>query len=172
MSLKNKIQILTMLLLVSVTVDATWPYRFGLTAGEDCDDLSGMPVNYDMDFNTDIMPIFNHYSCSSCHDGSSGVLNLSTNNGPPLLGLLGSASQQTGSPFVEPEFPELSYLMQKINCQTPLFGVRMPATGATMTLEDQGIIYDWIYQGALGEFPPGLWYRDLIFRNNLESTRD
>lgn len=171
MGVKNKITPLV-LLFVCITSEAAWPYRNGPIAGEDCDDLSGMPIYNNMDFNTDILPLFNDYSCSSCHDGSDGVLNLSTNNGPPLLTLLGSASQQTGGVFIEPEFPELSYLFQKVNCQMPFDGVRMPATGAIMTLEDQGKIYDWIYQGALGEFPPGLWYRDLIFRNNLESLRD
>jgi len=164
--------VLFVLLIVCHPVVADWPYRNTLVFGDGCDDLSGMPINYNVDFNTEILPLFSDYSCSSCHDGSDGGLNLSTNAGPPLLPLLGAVSFQTGTAFVEPEFPELSYLLEKVNCQTPFSGVRMPATGAIMSLADQGLIYDWIYEGALGEFPPGLWYRDLIFRNNLESIRE
>ncbi len=165
-------QITWLLLIISAPLLAGWPYRNGPTTGSGCDDLSGLPIFYNVDFDTEIFPLFSDYGCSSCHDGSDGGLNLTTNAGPPLLPLLGAVSFETGGPFVEPGQPELSYLLQKVNCNMPFSGIRMPATGGTLSLADQGKIYDWIYQGALGEFPPGLWFRDLIYRNNLESLRD
>ncbi len=100
-----------------------------------------------------------------------GGVDLNPAGGPVLLTLLGEASVQTVGAFIEPFAPSESYLMKKINCQMPFSGLRMPRTGGLMSIEDQGKIYDWIQQGALGEFSPGLWYREIITRQNFEGLR-
>ena len=151
-------------------VQAQWNYRDTALA-EGCDDISGLPITYNLDFINDIQPLFNFYGCADCHDGSDGGLDLNVSGGPILLPLLGDASQQTGQAYVEPFDPDMSYLWEKINCDTPFSGMRMPRTGGLLSIDDQGKIYDWIQQGALGEFPPGLWYREIISRNGFESNR-
>jgi len=168
--MKHPIPLMLILMSVLATVQ-TEVHTATRVSGQNCDDLTGMPLNQGLDYDTDIQPIFNANGCADCHDGSGGNFNLSTNNGSPLLQLLGTPSQQTGLSLIEPEFPELSYLFQKINCQNPSFGVRMPFSGGVLSLEEQGKIYDWIYAGALGEFPPGLWFRELIYRDGAESIR-
>ena len=145
-------------------------FSYSLEQIGECDDLSSVPITYDLDYLTDIQPIFNFYGCADCHNGSDGGLNLSTNSGPPLLNLLGYSSIENNRPMIEPHSPFESYLLEKVNCSSPQNGIRMPF-GGVMLLEDQAVIYDWIYQGALGEFPPGLWFRDIIFRNNLDGNR-
>lgn len=157
-------------LILCQAVLAQWQYRTSINA-EGCDDLSGFPINFNLDFSTDIQPIFNFYGCADCHDGSVGVLDLNPAGGPVLLTLLGEASLQTGGVFVEPFSPDMSYLMEKVNCNTPFAGLRMPRNDAAMSIDDQGKIYDWIQQGALGEFPPGIWYREIIKRNGFEGMR-
>ena len=142
-----------------------------LRASSFCDDLGGVPLFYDLDYNTDIQPIFSDNGCADCHNGSDGGLNLSANNGSALLALLGYASEVNGQNLIEPHDPGSSYLFEKINCDTPANGSRMPPSGEALSLEDQAIIYDWIYQGALGEFPPGLWFRDIINRSSFEGSR-
>ena len=136
-----------------------------------CDDISSVPISYGLDYMLDIQPIFNFYGCSDCHNGDEGGLNLSLNNGPPLLSLLSYSSDANGRTLIDPFYPEGSYLFSKINCDEPQNGLRMPFGGSTLSLEDQALIFDWISQGAYGEFPTGLWYREIIHRNNFEGTR-
>ncbi|WP_395375130.1 hypothetical protein [Marinicella sp. W31] len=167
------IWVLISLLLMNLPINtpqAQWNYR-EIAVAEGCDDISGLPITFNLDFINDIQPLFNFYGCADCHDGSDGGLDLNVGGGPILLPLLGDASQQTGAPFVEPFDPDMSYLWEKINCDMPFSGARMPRTGGVVSTEDQGKIYDWIQQGALGEFPPGLWYREIIYRNSFEGNR-
>ena len=137
-----------------------------------CDELDSVPLYYDLDFTLHIQPIFDFYGCSDCHNGSDGGLNLSSNNGSPLILLLGYTSKFNDQNLIEPHSPFSSYLFEKINCDSPESGSRMPQSGGSLTLDDQAIIYDWINQGALGEFPPGLWFRDIIYRTSFEGIRN
>ncbi len=147
------------------------PYEGTMAAGLFCDDLNAVPILYDVDYSMHVQPIFNFYGCADCHNGSDGGLNLSTNSGPPILNLLGYQSNVNNRQLIEPFEPSLSYLLEKVNCDSPQDGNRMPFGGSSLTTADQAIIFDWIYQGALGEFPPGLWYREIIHRDNFDASR-
>jgi hypothetical protein len=60
-----------------------------------------------------------------------------------------------------------------VNCDVPAEGgLRMPFGQATLTLEQQELIYDWIAQGAPGDVPgePEI-PRDFLFRDGGESLR-
>ena len=139
--------------------------------GTGCDDLSGLPINFAVDWQTHIKPIFNELfetgRCTSCHNAGQfdGNLDLTDEGIDAIYKLIPS--------YVVPGTPNESILFDKINCQVPGYGgERMPRLQAPLTLDEQGLIYDWINQGALGEpegEPP--IPRDFIFRDGNESLR-
>lgn len=138
----------------------------------ECDDLGGQPINRAVSWQDDVKPIFNEVispggRCTSCHNVGqpAGALDLTDEGIDAIYKLVPS--------HVVPGDPQASILFDKINCNGPgSGGLRMPYLQNPLTLEQQGLVYDWIAQGALGE-PEGepAIVRDFIFRDGIESLR-
>lgn len=141
----------------------------GGLSGNGCDDLRGSPIVFRVDWQTQIKPLFNEMvsaqgRCTSCHNDAALQ--------PDLTDLGIDAIFKIVPAYVVPGDPRASQLFDKLNCENPgSGGARMPL-GNTLSLEEQGLIHDWIAQGALGEpedEPP--IPRDFLFRDGLESLR-
>ena len=146
------------------------------SAGSDCQDLQGQPLNFAVDWQLDVKPIFNEMlggggRCTGCHNPGQfdGSLDLTDAGSDAIYKIVPT--------YIEPGRPRLSFLFDKINCDVPDAGTRMPASqpgtaGTPLTATQQAIIYDWIAQGALGDLPgePPIG-RDFIFRDGGESLR-
>jgi hypothetical protein len=123
------------------------PLRVGRwSGGSACDDLSGISVTANVDYTTQIQPIWSG-ACIGCHVSTSannGGLDLTA--GASLSQLRTRISQQApGVPLLTDGNPARSYLYEKINCDTPQAGTRMrPAN--PMPLAQQALIRDWIAQ--------------------------
>jgi hypothetical protein len=135
-----------------------------------CDDLSGRPIHFAVDWQQDVKTIFNELispdgRCTSCHNASSafGGLDLSDSDEDAIYKLIGT--------YVQPGSPRSSLLFLKVNCETPPSGARMPPTGTPLTLLQQELIHDWISQGALGEPEDDPIFRTFVFRDGAESLR-
>jgi hypothetical protein len=136
-----------------------------------CDDLRGSAIVFGVDWQTQVKPIINEMfatgRCTSCHNSGQfdGNLDLTDDGIDAIYKLVPT--------HVEPGAPERSRLFQKINCdQPPSGGLRMPFLQAALTRDQQGLIHDWIRQGALGEpddEPP--IPRVFVFRDGVESLR-
>lgn len=91
-------------------------------------------------------------SCTSCHNPNGGAfravgLDLSTEG--THASLVGVASRQKpGVLRVAPGDPANSYLIQKIEAQADIVGVRMPQRGPFLTDGQIAIIERWIELGA------------------------
>jgi hypothetical protein len=138
-------------------------------AADLCDDLSGQPIHFNVDWQTQVKPIINDLLggvCTSCHNTgqSSGGLDLS-DGGPQ-----GDAIYEIVGPYARPGAARLSELFVKVNCGIPDSGSRMPLAGLPLDADEQGLIFDWIAQGALGE-PDDPIFRDYIFSDSAESLR-
>jgi glucose/arabinose dehydrogenase len=97
-----------------------------------------------VDFEQQIQPIFDA-QCNFCHQpSSSGDLNLTAGNA--WSSLVGQESTRSpGELLVDPYFPERSVLFRAINCDNPVAPFfRMGA----LSDSEQGLIRDWIVQGA------------------------
>jgi hypothetical protein len=132
------------------------------TAG--CDDLRGGEITPQVDWQTQVKPILNIElggRCSSCH-APGATPDLSDAGTDAIYKIIGS--------YVIPGQPRISGLFDKINCETPFAGARMPFLGVPLTLDQQALIYDWIAQGARGE-PGAPIYRSFLFRDGAESRR-
>lgn len=99
--------------------------------------------------------------CADCHTTAGGTqtpagnLDLDPSESPsPYVNLLNVASAEDPTLiYVIPGRPEESLLFQKVNCDTPGVGGRMPYHGypdgmTTLTPYQQALIYDWIAEGA------------------------
>jgi PKD repeat protein len=120
--------------------------------GTGADSLIGQPDTPNVDFATQIQPIFTAY-CAACHSDiatNSGGLDLQA--GVAWGELVGRLSTEApGVKLVEPGSPARSYLMEKINCAQPQVGTRMRPNDP-MSLPNQKLIADWITQlGALDQ---------------------
>jgi hypothetical protein len=140
--------------------------------GSGCTDLRGRPINFAVDWQTQVKPIINEMfqtgRCTSCHNPGQfdGDLDLTD------LGI--DAIYKLVPPgYAVPGQPQSSPLFDKVNCQVPGFGgMRMPLGQATLTQAEQELFFDWIAQGALGdvEGEPQI-PRDFLFRDGAESLR-
>jgi PKD repeat protein len=113
--------------------------------GRSCDDLSGIAETPDINFLSQIQPIFTN-SCTGCHSATSsqnGGLDLTGNATSQLVNQL--SNFVPNMPLVTPGNLERSYLFEKINCADTQFGTRMRPSDA-MPLADQALIRDWITQ--------------------------
>ena len=133
-----------------------------------CDDLTGQPINFRVDWQTQIKPIFNAAyggRCTGCHNSTSpaGFLDLTDKFMDAIYNIVGTVAF--------PGEPWDSILFEKVNCSNPPYGARMPRNQTPLTLEQQGLIYDWILQGAYGESPQNPLIREFIFRDGSESIR-
>lgn len=141
---------------------ATW------AQGTNCDSLRNGPINFAVDWQTQVKPIFNELlggRCTSCHNEGSpqGGLNLSDTPIDAIYTMVGFV--------VIPGEVDQSILFDKVNCEEPANGgLRMPRGQTPLTLQQQALIYDWIDQGALGE-PKDPIFRDPVFKDGSESVR-
>ena len=105
--------------------------------------------------------------CVDCHThpASSASGHLDLTDGVSWVHLINVRSYDDPSLFyVVPNHPEQSLLFQKVNCDTPGEGARMPYMFSPGTLgpDQQALIYDWIAEGA----PVGI--TDGVFRNGFD----
>lgn len=130
----------------------------------------GRPINFGVDWQTEVKAIINEVlfptgRCTSCHNPGdfAGALDLSDAGVDALNKILG-VQVISGDPTI-------SLLFDKVNCAQPSQGSRMPLLGTELTIEEQELIYDWIWQGAYGEDPKDPLNRDFIYRDGTESIR-
>lgn len=129
-----------------------------------CDDLHGGTINQNVQWQTQVKPILNTMlggRCSGCHFPGRF---------PDLTDIDADAIYKIVGSYALPGDPLGSGLFDKVNCDPPVVGARMPLDGEPLTLEQQALIYDWIAQGALGE-PGAPIARRFIFRDGAESRR-
>lgn len=126
-----------------------------------CEDLSAQPVTPRVDYYTQIQPIW-EIRCSNCHVnfGSSAAAELSLNEEDSWIQLVEIPSAQAADRTrVLPGQVAQSYLFEKINCEQPEVGDRMPRGRIPIPQSEQALIRDWIQQGAR-EFTPPLLFGD------------
>lgn len=119
------------------------------SGGASCDDLSREPPVANIDYETQIQPIWNN-DCVGCHDAgsdNSGGLNLKTRSWSHLVGVM--SREVPGKKLIEPGAPERSFLFEKVSCASPQVGTRMQPTGDNLSLQAQLLIETWIKEGAL-----------------------
>lgn len=131
------------------------------------------PVYSGIQYGAAIQGLFDDFNgmnvgCTMCHftppPMPSGNLNL--DDGVSWFGLVNVASWEDSSlTYVVPGHPEQSLLFQKINCDVPPVGARMPYgfPSDTLTPQQQALVWDWIAAGA----PTGI--TDGVFRNGFET---
>lgn len=137
------------------------------------DDFSSVPIRFDVDFASEIQPIF-QARCGNCHiNNSSGGLSLAPAGALANLVNAPSVNANAGMPRVTPGDPLRSFLFRKVNCTnlntiagTP-FGLRMPRNATAITLAQQALLFDWITAGA--QAAPGT--PEIISRLGFETGR-
>lgn len=144
------------------------------SAANGCTDLTGLPINPNVEWPQIWQALNNESSCTqNCHLGSAPVGDLDLSS--PTLAiyfLVGQASSQiSGLNRVEPGNPLASLLFQKVACAAPDVGSPMPPPFGGVSVTLQGMIHDWIEQGAYGENIEDPIPRDFMFRDSLESLR-
>jgi formylglycine-generating enzyme required for sulfatase activity len=133
-----------------------------MARGFGCDDLAGEPATSPIIYEQHIQPIFDGH-CTVCHSGSHST-GLDLQPGISYGRLVSMASsQETSWLRVEPSSLDNSLLFQKINCDFPPVGDRMPANAVALTATTQALIRDWIVQGALNIGDP-------VFANRFEPS--
>ena len=142
-----------------------------LEGSSDCTDLRGLPINFGVQWQADIKPILNEMfptgRCTSCHNPGQfdGNFDLTDTGIDAIYKLIPS--------HVVPGRPDRSILFDKINCDQPGHGgARMPFFQTPLTATQQGLIFDWIAQGAPGDVDGEAPIpREFLFHDGLESLR-
>ena len=140
--------------------------------GVGCDNLSGLPITFDVNWQTQIKPIINEMfvtgRCTSCHNPGQfdGNLDLTDLGIDAIYKLLPAGYVIAGRPLASP-------LFDKVNCNQPGFGgLRMPFLQNPLSIQQQGLIFDWIAQGALGDMKSEQAIpRNFVYRDGLEGLR-
>lgn len=136
-----------------------------------CTSIQDIPIAYTITYGAAIQGLFDNFSnngsttgCVSCDkspaSGAAGHLDLT--DGVSFGHLVDVPSYNDPSVmYVISNHPEQSLLFQKINCDTPATGQRMPYgyPPGTLTPEQQALIYDWIAEGAPFDTTNGI-FRD------------
>ena len=157
-------------LLAALLLGCATPFAHAQVTPCVADDLSAVPVRYNVDFTLDIQPIFS-VACSGCHiGGTAGGLSLAEGSAHGNLVNVAANNPNAGMARITPANPLASFLFQKINCtnlneipDTP-FGLRMPRSGPPyLSAQDQAAILDWIEQGATPASDP-----DRVFGSGFE----
>jgi hypothetical protein len=123
-------------------------------------DLSATPEYQNLDYATDIQPIFD-VACVGCH-GFAGNLDLSASQSYANLIDVPSANPNNAMDRVEPGQPGQSFLFWKLNCSNPAalgWGSMMPLGGPALSAQDQARIMDWIREGAHPSADPSRLFR-------------
>ena len=159
----------TLALLIAST--STSPSALALDGSSGCTNLRGLPINFGVDWQADIKPIINEMfvtgRCTSCHNPGQFDGNLDLTD----AGI--DAIYKVVNVLAVPGDPSQSIIFDKINCNQPGHGgARMPFGQTPLGLTEQGLIFDWIEQGAQGEIDgePEI-PREFLFRDGIESTR-
>ncbi len=118
----------------------------GAWAATLCDDLSAVAETVAVDYGSQIQPIFDTY-CAGCHTAGGAQGELRLDGSVSFANLVGVRATAINMPRVDPGVPGNSFLMQKINCDQPDAGSRMPQNGR-LSLSLQARVRDWIAQGA------------------------
>lgn len=153
---------------------ALCPIAAAAPAATGCSDLSGLPINENVEWSQVWTTLTNQSSCTqNCHLGSFPTADLDLSN--PSISIYYLVGQPSSQAFavkrVEPGYPQASLIWQKVACGIPDVGTPMPPPNGGVSLELQGLIYDWIEQGAYGENIEDPIPRDFMFRDSLESLR-
>ncbi|MBX3724460.1 MAG: hypothetical protein KF823_00900 [Xanthomonadales bacterium] len=115
------------------------------------EDLSTVPLGYNIDYETQVQPIFDLH-CDGCHIGGA-FGNLSLDPGVSYANLVNVPADNAAAmrDRVEPDDIDASFLFRKINCENldDAYGLRMPRSGPPyLSLLQQSVIMDWINEGA------------------------
>ena len=140
----------------------------------DCDDLSGLPINFNVRWSDVWQALNNEAPCTqNCHLGSdpTGDLNLGSLQLSVYFLVNQPSSQNPAMLRVEPGNPRWSLFFQKVSCTQPKIGGPMPPPNGHLSRALQGMVYDWIEQGAYGEPTEDPIPRDFVFRDSIESIR-
>ncbi|HNR91663.1 MAG TPA: hypothetical protein PKO41_04465 [Dokdonella sp.] len=126
-----------------------------------CDSIASVPITWNIDYDKDIQTLFAN-RCSNCHvdHGGTPAGDLDLDPKWSYDNLVNGPSAVEGI-LVVPGNPLSSVLFQKINCNTPEHGLRMPRLRPALPLAEQALIHDWIMLGA-----PRI--TDTIFANGFE----
>lgn len=120
-----------------------------------CDDLSGLPEAIAVDYRTEIQPIW-EIRCANCHVNHSGSpsaqLDLNEEESWAALYAMPSLIAE-GRLMVRPGDPDASFLLEKLRCEQPQVGERMPRGRLPIPLAEQALVRDWIAQGARDQPP-------------------
>lgn len=148
---------------------------FAQTLPNGCTSIADVPAQFSgIQYGAAIQGLFDNFltnggtaGCVDCHTNpastASGHLDLT--DGVSWAHIFGVKSYENPNvKYVVPNHPEQSLLFQKVNCDNPQVGVRMPDgfPPGTLSPEQQATIYDWIAEGA----PAGT--TDGIFRNGFD----
>ena len=136
-----------------------------------CTSIADVPPIYSgIQYGAAIQGLFDDFDgngsgCNMCHftppPTPSGHLNL--DDGFSWKNLVDvPANEDPTLTYVVPGHPEQSLLFQKINCDSPPVGARMPYGYPALTPEQQALIWDWIAAGA----PVGT--TDGVFRDGFD----
>lgn len=121
--------------------------------GHYCDDLSAQPARL-VDFEAQVQPLFDR-ACTSCHSGASPAASLDLTSPESRNYLLGPSTQLPGVPRMVAGRPDASFLMEKVGCDAPQAGARMPIGAGQLTLDEQALLRDWIRNPNGGLFLDG-----------------
>jgi len=145
------------------------------SAPSGCTDISAVaPIYSGIQYGAAIQGLFVDFDgmgngCSACHTSNMGTntpagnLNLDPAETSPYANLVNIPSDEDPAlVYVVPNHPEQSLLFEKINCDTPAVGARMPYGYPALSPYQQALIYDWIAEGA----PVGT--TDGVFRDGFD----
>ena len=121
-----------------------------VSAASGCDSIASVPITWNIDYTTTIQDVFTN-RCSNCHVDHGGDPSGSLDLDPEFSwdNLVNApSSYQAGRFLVIPGQPLNSVLFEKINCNSPGAGQRMPRNRASLSLAEQALIFDWIMLGA------------------------
>ncbi|MGV6851820.1 MAG: hypothetical protein ACWA5R_06540 [bacterium] len=115
-----------------------------------CDDLSVLPSKTEISYERDVQSIFNN-QCTVCHGGASPTFGLNLEapgSFDNIVGVPTNHNTNFATLRVASGDPAHSFLLAKINCDSPEAGNRMPNGGPAMNILLQKRIEDWINQGT------------------------
>ena len=115
-----------------------------------CDSIDAVPMRFDIDYGAHVQLIWDQH-CANCHvmSGGAPLGGLELDTGVSWFQLVGVPSSQDGSlTRVIPGDAKNSLLFQKVNCDLPAIGSRMPLDRPELSIEEQALIHDWIALGA------------------------
>lgn len=142
-------------------------------AADECDSLDSVPMHQNVDYNTQIQPIWST-RCANCHvdvEGGNAAADLFLDPPSSWFFLYNEHSSQDDTLIrVVPGQPLQSLLFTKLNCAIVDVGVRMPRLRLPIPIAEQALVHDWILAGALEGTPDGLpqGVEDTIFRARFE----